>query len=361
MKCKNVALIILIFICPLVLKGQSFSEKRIFSKRIPAKKDMTLEINNKYGTVHITSWKVDSVSVRAEVEAFAPNESRLGKMLEGITVDISETNWLIRARTEFTQSINMIFESFKGMTKKLIPYESRVQINYFINAPDYINLNIENKYGDVYMESNIASTSVRVSNGSFKANSLNKAPDLTLTFCDATINKITEGTIDASFSEIVIGESDFLKINSISSRYDLKYNETINTDSKRDKFFIGTNGSIKGTSYFTDFRIEKLKNALDLETKYGSISADNVERSINNIVINSGYTDINLSFDPSVSYNLDIRYVNAFISLPDKNARLEKKSIDEEKKEFLTFGTVGKSPGNIKVRIDATRGNIYLK
>jgi hypothetical protein len=361
MNYKTVVITVLIIMCPLLLKGQSFSETRTFSKRVRANKDMTLEVSNKYGTIHITSWKTDSVYIRAEVEAFASNESKLEKMLDGISIDISETNWFIRAKTEFTQSINMVVESFKGMTKKLIPYESSVQINYFIDVPDYINLNIDNRYGDVYMESNNASSSITVSNGSFKANSLNKAPDLTLTFCDATINKITEGSIDASFSEIVIGESGSLKINSISSRYDLKYNESINTESKRDKFFIGTTKSIKGTSYFTDFRIEKLEDNLELETKYGSINADYIEKGINSIVINSGYTDINLVFDPLASYNLDIRHVNTFVSLPDKNTSLEKKSINEEKKEYLTFGTVGKSPGNIKVRIDATRGNIYMK
>jgi hypothetical protein len=27
----------------------------------------------------------------------------------------------------------------------------------------------------------------------------------------------------------------------------------------------------------------------------------------------------------------------------------------------MTFGTVGKNPGTVKVKIDATRGEIYLK
>ena len=77
-----------------------------------------------------------------------------GKMFDGITVNITDSKYIVRAQTEFTSNINTLFESFKGMTSKIISYDSRVEINYYINIPEYLNLKIENKYGDVYMEDN---------------------------------------------------------------------------------------------------------------------------------------------------------------------------------------------------------------
>ena len=56
----------------------------------------------------------------------------------------------------------------------------RVEINYYINVPEYLNLKIENKYGDVYMEEYNGDFSVSVSNGSFKANSLGKDLNFTI-------------------------------------------------------------------------------------------------------------------------------------------------------------------------------------
>ncbi len=96
-------------------------------------------------------------------------------------------------------------------------------------------------------------------------------------FCDATINRISEGHIDASFSEVMIGESKDLSINSVSSRFDLEKAEKVNTDSRRDKFFIGKVRSLKGTSYFTDFRIDEMEKEINLVTKYGSIRANLTE------------------------------------------------------------------------------------
>ena len=58
---------------------------------------------------------------------------------------------------------------------------------------------------------------------------------------------------------------------------------------------------------------------------------------------------------------MDIRHLNAFLVLPEKNIKTEKKSLNEDKKEYLTTDMVGKNPGKAKVKIDATRGIIYLK
>jgi hypothetical protein len=343
------------------LSAQSNSELRSFIKTVPVGKETTLEVTNKYGTIHITPWNKDSAYIRAEVKAFAGSQSKLNKMYEGITINITDTRYIVRAQTDFTQNINMLFESFKGMTNKLISYDSRVEINYYISIPEYLNLKIENKYGDVYMEDNTGTLSVSVSNGSFKANSLGKGSSLNLTFCDASVNSITSGNIDASFSEISIGETGDLSINSISSRYDIKNAGIIRSESRRDKFFIGNIETLHGNSYFTDYKVNNLKKELNLTTRYGSVNAGLIEKGFETININSGYSDISLDFEESSSYNLDIRHINAFLVLPDKNIKTEQKALNEEKKEFMTYGTVGRNPGSAKVKIDATRGNIYLK
>jgi hypothetical protein len=343
------------------ISGQPFSEKRTFQRSVPVNNEMTLELNNKYGSIHISPASSDSVTIRAEIEASSSNIDRIEKMLQGININFSETSYLIKAETEFTQTINMLFESFKGMTKKIIPYESKIQINYFVAVPEFLDIRIINKYGDVYLENSTGDFTIDLSNGSFKANILNKSAHMNLNFCDASINKIAEGYIDASFSEVVIGESKDLSITSVSSRFDLKKTVILDTKSRRDKFFIGTTGILRGNSYFTDFRIDELGKEINLVSKYGTINAENINKSIELININSAYTDIYLTFDPSISYNLDIKHSNAFLVTPDYNANLEKKTLNEEKKEYMTFGTVGKNPGNIKVNIDATKGNINLK
>ena len=100
---------------------------------------------------------------------------------------------------------------------------------------------------------------------------------------------------------------------------------------------------------------------MNLSAKYGSVNADMIEKGFESININSGYSDISLKFDPVSSYTLDVRHLNAFLVLPDRNIQTEEKTLDESKKEYITTATVGKNPGKSRVKIDANRGNIYLK
>ena len=343
------------------ISGQSQTERKTYSKSIQVNREVTLELNNKYGSVNIIPWTRDVVSVKAEIEASAPNQERLRNMINGIDVSISQTDLLVRVETEFSQNITTLVESFKEMTSKVIPYESGIQINYSINVPEYLNMKIINKYGDVLMENSTGNLSLDLSNGSFKANSINEAKEMELAFCHVTINKLVRGNINTSFSDVEINESQDLTLTSVSSRFYLKQAAVINVESRRDKFYIGTTGSLKGVSYFTDYKIDNLLKEVYLDAKYGDLNIDLVDKGFELVSIKSTYADIDLTFHPTASYNLDIKHLNAFLVVPENRSDLRKRTINEDKKEYTTYGTVGSNPGNVKVLIDATRGNIHLR
>lgn len=356
----------IIFLLPFIAisclaSSQNNSETRNYVRTVPSGKQTSLEVSNKYGTIQIIPWKKDSAMIRAEVKAVASSREKLDKMFEGVSVNMSESKNLIRAETSFSQNIGMIFENFKGMTSKIISYDSKVEINYYISVPEYVNLKIENKYGDVYMENCSGILTLSVSNGSFKANSIGHDATLNLTFCDASIHSLESGKIDASFSELISEEVGDVSINSISSKYDIKKAGTLKMESRRDKFHLERISVLKGTSYFTDFTIKSLRKEMTLSARYGNIDTDVIETGFDAINLNTGYTDVSLGFEPGSSYNLDVRQLNSFLVISDKSARTDKKVLNEDKKEYITTGTVGKNPSASKVSIDATHGDIYLK
>ena len=360
MKYKLSILIIPLLMCKAAL-SQGNTEIRSFIKTMPAGRETMLAVTNKYGTVQVTNWKKDSVMIRSEIKAVASGKEKMEKMFDGVKINMTETKYQINAETSFSQNIGMVFENFKGMTSKLITYDSRVEINYYINVPEYINLKIDNKYGDVYMEDNSGELSLVVSNGSFRASAIGKDANLTLTFCNADIGSMTSGKIEASFSEISAGNMGDVTISSISSKYEIRKAGSLKLESRRDKFNIENISSIRGTSYFTDFRLRDLRQEATLSTRYGNIDVMKIGQGFSSINLNSGYTDISLEFEPGTSYDLDVRHQNSFLVITDRNAKTEKKVINDDRKEYVTTGSVGKSGGNAMVRIDATHGDIYLK
>jgi hypothetical protein len=361
MKLSKTLIMILFLALTSSVSAQTVSEKKNFIKSMAADRGTRMEIVNKYGDIHITTWNKDSVYIMAEIEAFAPNRARLEKMFDGINVDMTGTSSLIVAKTRFDQSLTEILESFKGLTDKVIDYNSRVKINYFINAPDFLDFNIENQLGDISMETNRGTISVTLSNGSFKAASLDRISDMRLSFGNVDIGSVKSARIEPNFSELVIGESNDLTINSTSSRFNLERAGIVETESRRDKFFIDKISSLNGTSYFTDFKVQELGKEARLTLKYGSLDVGTLDRRFDNIDIKSVYSDLTLSCDPSASYRYEIRHTNSFVVVPERNAKSEKEPVNEERKEYVITGVVGGNPGSQKIIIEATKGNIYLR
>jgi len=338
-----------------------FTQKRIFERNEPVTKETTLEIGNKYGTVEITVWKKDSVYIRTEIEAQAPNQKRTDKMIKGINIELSSTKYFIRAQTEFEKTLNMILENFKGMTNKLIPYDSKVEINYYIQAPPYLNLRVDNKYGDIFIDQNSGDVNISLSNGSLKANNIAKASLLKVSFGDVVIKNTGDCNIDASFSEFIIDEAENLRVKSISSRYDIKQAKSLFLESRRDKLYLGTISSVTGEYYFTQLRVNRLLTDADLTVRYGDTYIETIENRFRSVSINSSYNDLTLNFEPAASYNIEIRTVSTSVMLPVENADIKKDVLNEEKKEYIYTGSVGKNPGNRKVKINATRGSILIR
>jgi hypothetical protein len=361
MKTRNLILTACIFSLTCSVSAQSVSEKRGFVKSMPVSKSTRLEVNNRSGDIHITTWDKDTVYIMAELEAFAPSREKLSRMFDGIRIDITGTSSLVIARTKFDEGLTELIESFKGLTEKIIDYNSRIRINYFINSPDYINISIDNQLGDVFMENNNGTISLTLSNGSFKANSLDRISDMRLSFVNVDIGSVKSAKIQPSFSELVIGESNDLSINSTSSRFNLENAGMIETESRKDKFFIGKVSKLGGTSYFTDFKVDQLGKESSLTLKYGSLDISRIDNRFDNIDIRSVNSDVTLAYDPDASFNFEVRHTNSFVVVPERNARSEKETLSEERKEYVITGSVGNNPGSKKIIIEATRGNIYLR
>ena len=360
MSCKYIALFIVSFLPVVNASAQGASETRSYMRTFPVKKDAVLEVNNKYGRVEITTWKKDSVSVRAEVKASASNHSKASKMFDEITIKITDAGNLILAQTVFDQSINAFLENFKGMTSKVINYDSQVEIDYYISVPENINLRIENRYGDVFLEKTEGNVDLTISNGDLKADQPGKRSNMNLSFCDATISVFISGEIQSSFSEITIGEAKKVSITSISSKYRINNAKDIEVESRRDDMFIDNISSLRGDSYFTDFEIGTLTGTIDLVTRYGNLDVNSINKNFESVNINSAFSDLSLEFEQPASYRFEIRTMNTFLALPS-SIKSEEKSLNSDKKEFITTGTTGQEQGNRILKIDANRGKIYVK
>jgi len=344
----------------MALAGQQMTDSKTLRKSFRAGSDAVLDVNNKYGDIHITHSPDDSITVRVEVTASSNTGEKLDAMISDVEVSLTMAGETVRAQTTFRKGITPLFESLKGLTKNLINFDSRLKIDYYIECPPQTELRLTNSYGDVYIGDETPELTLRLSNGALDAASVREARLLELTFCKANIRSIDSGKITLAFSELRVKETGKISLSSTSSKVWIDKCGSIDVDSKRDNLNFGSAEVITGTSYFSDIIAADLTNEINMSVKYGNLSFGNIGRGFRVIDMRTTYADIDMAMDERAVYNLEIRHTNAFVSLPGIKPEPERTEISAQNKIFLTKAVVGSGPDRSDITIDATRGEIRL-
>jgi len=342
------------------LTGQQVSDSKTLRKSFRVGDDAVLEVNNKYGDIHLSHSYGDSITVRVEVTASSNTGEKLDAMMSDVEVSLTMSGETVRAQTTFTKGITPLFESLKGLTKNLINFDSRLKIDYFIECPPHTVLRVTNSYGDIYIGDETPELTLKLSNGTLDAAAVGNAQMMELTFSKANVRSIREGKVTLSFSELRAKDAGKIKLTSVSSKSWIDVCGTIDLDSKRDDLHLGSCEVITGTSYFSDIIADRLTGEINMSVKYGNLSFENIDRSFSLIDIRSSYADLDLALEERSGYNLEIRHTNAFVSLPGFTPVPERTEISAQDKIFLTKASAGSQPGRSEIRIDATRGEVRV-
>ena len=360
MNYKKLYLLAALLPAGLTLCAQQFSDSKTLMKSFRATSNPVVEVSNKYGDIHITQSQSDSVKVRVEITASSNTGDKRDAMMEDVDVSISMTGETVRGVTSFRKGITPLFESFKGLTKNLINFDSRMKIDYFVECPPESELRITNSYGDVYIGDEVPVLALKLSNGNLDASAVGYAQMLELTFSKANVRNIREGKVTLSFSELRTRETGNIRLASVSSKAWIDACGKVDLDSKRDDLHFGTVEVLTGTSYFSDIIADHLAGELSMSVKYGNLSFENIRRSFRLIDVRSSYADLDLILEERAAYDLEIRHANAFVSLPGVTPEPERTELSAQDKLFVTRVTTGSGASLPTIRIDATRGEIRI-
>jgi len=327
----------------------------LYSKTYKINDETTVYINNKYGKVHISNWNKDSVYIEINLSVKSSSSSRVHKLKNNIDFDFVKTKYNITATTIFGSSYNSIFSDLRNLAESFVSTENYVTIDYFIKTPIWTNINVENKYGDIFIDDAEGEMNINLSNGELKANKLLGTSMIQVSSGGADIYYIKNGKVIINYADLNLKKADKLNITSKSSNIFLREVNYLKLDSKRDKYYITTINKTLGDSYFSDFSITELSSELSFDMKYGNINLERIGREFSLINISSEYADVSLLFDRNMTYNFDMTHFNdiAFY-YPKELSKLQEKLVDEETSEYLVYGTIGPSQStNAKVILKA--------
>lgn len=316
----------------------------------------SLAIENKYGNIDIQNWDKKSIDVKVQIILDNVSEKRAQELLDMITISYGTEGDKIYFKTEFDNSFSKSLMRINNGDKKF-------EVNYIVNMPHTVPIDILNKYGNVFVDRVSAPSKIDVKYGKLKANnisSMNKEPmtEIILGYSEGNIEESSWLKVNIKYSKLEIEESKALIVLSKYSKLFLERGSSLVTESKYDTYVIGTLANFVGESSYSNYKFKSVGKKLQLETTYTDVKVGYMPASFEHIKITNRYGSYFVGIEEGASYMIKGLAKYGGIHYPD-NARVNR---FQESNELKVEGRIGSNEGTkAKVYIDTKYGTVKLK
>ncbi|HOK85859.1 MAG TPA: hypothetical protein PLF12_05845 [Tenuifilum sp.] len=332
-------------------------QTREYSKEFQVTDKSKLVVENRFGQVNIQNWDKSAISIYVQVKVDNSNATRAKALLDAIEVELSQEGDVVKAITSFN-------EEFIRSNRRMFEMSSdELSIDYTIKMPKNVDVQIENKFGDIYINELNSHLAVELKYGNIKIDRLTRGDSESLNTIDVSYGNASIVEANWIKTQLKYGKLEVQKLVAgvVLSRYSkisLSNVSSLVLDSKYDKYEIGQVNNLVGESGYTVFNIDVLNKKFNLNAKYGDVKIASVDANFENISFNAAYTGLKASIPSGTSYllNANVSFGKVDIgNVPSKLNRIEGNTTVE------LSGVVGESANpKARVEINMKYGNATL-
>lgn len=310
-----------------MLSGQT-AEKAI-TESYSINKGFTLNVENTYGEINVVNWDKNELSVTVTIQTEAGNQDRADKLLDDVNIEIDEGSDYVSFETE--------------IDKKNMNGKNKIKVIYDVKSPSYINVNLEQGYGNVYLQDISGTATLVIKYGNLTANSLvndngNKWNMLELKYGNATIEAASGLEAEVKYSGFSVSNVDVLSLESAYSKVNIGEIVDLDVESKYDKIAI-----------------DKLNGSLDIEAAYTQVKIGQVSNSFKRILAEMTYGNLKGGLADGTSFNIDAETSYGNINIPEGDYFFEK----DGSRQFVE-GKVGANSSAL-VEVSIKYGDLILE
>lgn len=294
--------------------AQMFEDNWQTERTFRASRAYRVSINNKYGSVMVSTWDKDSVRISVTRRVSEKSADRLKRMVESIDIRFREGQGQVWAET-FVGSRHTTFIQDVREAGNFSSATPRTKIDYQIMVPPHVHLEITNKYGDIVLPTLSGYVKIDLSNGNLQARDLTGLAEMNLAFGSAEIRRTRQGTFFLNFVNFNIDEAEALTIDGRSSEIRVKDAEQLKLSSRRDRIFITNVRHLDAETYFSNIHCQSLVETALLKLTYGRLEQLNLASGFKSCDIISQTCDVNITLLSPTLYSALIK-ANKTVNLP---------------------------------------------
>lgn len=283
-------------------KGRYTKEKKI-TKKYNVSPDAILKINNSYGNIDISTWDQNVVSIEVIVKTNGNDEERVIQKLDDIQIQFDQTAAGVAARTIFSKENSSFWSSLFGGDSNV-----NMEVNYIIKAPVTNNVDLNNDYGNIFIDKLTGNSRISCDYGRLDIGELQGFSN-TINF-DYSRNShfgyIKKGIINADYSDFTVDDAGSLDINADYTKTNIKKVELIQFSCDYGSLNVDKLKKIVGKGDYLSTRIGQIYQSADLNLDYGSIEIDRIVKGAGDIKISTDYAGIKIGYAENLPFQFTV-------------------------------------------------------
>ena len=325
LKLKSVvALIIVLSFGAQVYAGKQTQYKTEYHKNYDVVENVQVNVVNKYGLVKIISGPVNEVSIDVTVSLAAKNQEQASKLLGSIKIILEGSESEVSATTHIENN-----NKFKELS-----------IEYVIHMPINGSIDVENKFGDFYLNELKGNVKLLVAYGKVDIGTLHaKQNEVTVKFGEAKINYATYLTMVGRYSKVHVDQAKLFNIDSQYGEVKARQIGRLILASAYDEVNLGTIVEMDA-SIMKEFK---------LDAQYSDVDIAFVSKDFTDIEIHASFGDVAVAFESGSNFEFDGQASYGDINIPSGTVSTVQKNAGSDSYEGAFFE--GKKIGHFKARL----------
>lgn len=332
---------------------------KTINKNLPINSDGKFYLNNKYGNVEIHGWEQDQLEIIMNVKVFDKKEEEALSLLERIQPEIKIVGDMIYVTSKVLEKNGNVISRYFNKANPIKLDKNSVQIDYTINLPKNVAVEVNNKFGDIIIDNFKGKLNTNLQHGDMWVNNNMTTANISLKFGKLKAKDITNATIELKNAELDLKSTEIIEINSSGSAIKINKIRDLNLNSNKDKIAITAIGKIEGELKFSEIKIESLADKVDLLMKITDFSIIHIKNPNAHINIDQESSDIDINIS-GTQFKFKANLTEGVLKIPKTFKNIETKMIDKGKRLREINASFGKNPTG-KMSVSGYRGTIILK
>jgi hypothetical protein len=279
---------------------------RTIHKEYIVEPDAMLKVANKFGKVHITTDNSNAIVIDVEIKVEGRNADKAQQIMDRIHIDFNAGPKQVEASTQIGNSGSVTMKNTEDL-----------EINYTITMPQRGSVDIENKFGDVFITEIDGTTNFQVSYGSLVAQKLNSERNTAVVkFGSADITEALYLDLTSKYSGTHVKKVKLLELDSQYGDSEIGAAGRINISSGYDDVEIGAVAELLGTVKFSDLNVKAITQKYDVKNSYGDVDIEFISKDFREVRVNSSFADVDIYFEQGSNFTLDATMKFGDINIP---------------------------------------------